>query len=66
MVRGEAVGFTVQLVPARNERLVQAIQAELAEAAAESAATGQSVAAEFRDFSWSHAGQLEPLPARDR
>jgi Transposase DDE domain group 1 len=37
---------------ARNERLVEEIRAELAEAAAESAATGKS-ARRFRDFSWS-------------
>ena len=37
---------------ARNERLIEEIRAELAEAAAESAATGKS-ARRFRDFSWS-------------
>jgi hypothetical protein len=37
---------------ARNERLVEAIKAELAEAAAESAAT-EKPARRFRDFAWS-------------
>jgi hypothetical protein len=36
---------------ARNDRLVEEIKTELAEAAAESAATGKP-ARRFRDFSW--------------
>jgi hypothetical protein len=51
MAWGEANGVDYVFGLARNERLVEAIAADLAKAAAESAATGKP-ARRFRDFFW--------------